>query len=83
MLNIITELNMKKKSLNVVLLSVFVTSILVIPTYGIMSAVAEEKQEEGDVKNLQGWCCSWIEQEKDNIHTLSTPNTIVNEYFGY
>ena len=71
---IITEINMEKKSPSMVMLTVIiVVTVLAIPMLpGITAENSNSTSEE-----LQ-WCCSYIENEKDNTYTLSIPSIDIN-----
>ena len=56
---------MEKKSPMVFLISAMVIAMLVIPISGVIA-------QNEDIKNIQYYCCSYIEEEKYNLHTLST-----------
>ena len=56
---------MEKKSPMVFLISAMVIAMLVIPISGVLA-------QNDDIKNIQYYCCSYIEEEKYNLHTLST-----------
>ena len=56
---------MEKKSPMVFLISAMVIAMLVIPISGVIA-------QNNDIKNIQYYCCSYIEEEKYNLHTLST-----------
>lgn len=56
---------MEKKSPMVFLISAMVIAMLVIPISGVIA-------QNDDIKNIQYYCCSYIEEEKYNLHTLST-----------
>ena len=71
---IITEINMEKKSLSMVMLTVIiVVTVLAVP---MLPGIAAENSNSTS-KELQ-WCCSYIENEKDNTHTLSIPSIDIN-----
>ena len=62
---------MEKKSPITILISAMAIAMLVMPVFGIIA-------QNEDIKNVQYYCCSYIEEEKSNLHTASeliiTPN---------
>jgi hypothetical protein len=69
---------MEKKSPSIVLLTVMViVTALVIP---MLPGINAAENSNSISKELQ-WCCSYIEDEKDNSHTLSIPSIDINSNF--
>ena len=55
---------MEKKSPLILLISAMAISMLVMPMFGILA-------QNDNIKNVQYLCCSYIEEEKSNLHTAS------------
>ena len=73
--NINTEINMEKNSTSICMIAVIaIATALVIPMPGIIA------ENDSTSKELQ-LCCSYIEDEKANYHTLSTPIIEINSNF--
>lgn len=67
---IVTEINMEKKSPSIVILTVIVVvTALAIP---MLPGITAADNSNSISKEIQ-WCCSYIENDKDNSHTLSIP----------
>jgi len=64
---------MEKKSPLVVLISAMIIAMLVVPISGVLA-------QNDDIKNVQYYCCSYIEEEKSNLHTVSTIISSPNFY---
>ena len=74
--NINTEINMEKNSPSICMITVIaIATALVIPMPGIIA-----ENDNSISKELQ-LCCSYIEDEKANSHTLSTPIIEINSNF--
>jgi competence protein ComGC len=75
---IVTEINMEKKSPSIIMLTVIVVvTVLVIP---MLPGITAENNNSIS-KELQ-WCCSYIETEKNNFHTLSIPSIDIKSNFN-
>ena len=67
---LVTEINMEKKSPSIVILTVIVVvTALAIP---MLPGITAADNSNSISKEIQ-WCCSYIENDKDNSHTLSIP----------
>jgi hypothetical protein len=55
---------MEKKSPLILLISAMAISMLVMPMFGILA-------QNDNIKNVQYPCCSYIEEEKSNLYTVS------------
>ena len=66
-------MNMEKKYPLVFLISGMVIAMLAIPVSGVLA-------QNENVKNIQYYCCSYIEEEKYNLQTVSTIITELNLY---
>ena len=64
---------MEKKSPLVFLISAMVIAMLVVPISGVLA-------QNDDIKKVQYYCCSYIEEEKSNLHTVSTIISSPNFY---
>jgi len=74
-----SELNMEKHSVTVSLLCIIViTSVLII---SMLPGITAAENSNSISKELQ-WCCSYIENEKDNSHTLSIPSIDIKSNFN-
>jgi hypothetical protein len=74
MLNIVTEINMKKNSVNISLFCILIiASILVVPIYGISA------EKDGTVKEVQ-LCCFNNEVTNDDDSQLLILNNIPKHY---
>ena len=70
---------MEKKSPSIVLLTVIVVvTALVIP---MLPGITAAENSNSINKEVQ-WCCSYIENAKDNSHTLSIPSIEINSNFN-
>jgi hypothetical protein len=67
------EINMEKKSALLFLISTMVIAVIVIPMSGVFA-------QNDNIKNIQYYCCSYIEEEKYNLHTVSNIITEPNLY---
>jgi competence protein ComGC len=69
---IVTEINMEKKSLSIVMLTVIVVvTVLVIP---MLPGITAENNNSIS-KELQ-WCCSYIEEEDNDSQDLLILNNL-------
>lgn len=55
---------MEKKSPLILLISAMAISMLVMPMFGILA-------QNDDIKHVQYYCCTYIEEEKSNLYTAS------------
>lgn len=66
-------MNMEKKYPLVFLAcAMLIVAVLVIPMNGVIA-------QSDNKKNIQ-WCCSYIEEEKNNLHTMVIMTTGSNSY---
>jgi hypothetical protein len=71
---------MEKKSPSIVMLTVLVVvTALVIP---MLPGITAAEDNSNSISNEVQWCCSYIEEEKDNSHTLSIPSIDINSNFN-
>ena len=64
---------MEKKSPLVFLISAMVIAMLIAPIYGVVA-------QNDNVKQIQYYCCSYIEEDENNLHTVTNIITEPNTY---
>jgi hypothetical protein len=70
---------MEKNSSSLLIIGLIaIATALVIPMLPGINAA----ENNGISKELQYYCCSYIEEEKDNSHTLSIPSIDINSNFN-